>query len=123
MSELTTTRGLWRDSDFLKLWSGQAISQIGSRITRDGLPYAAVLTLGATPLQMGILTGAGAAVVLIFGLFAGAWADRLRRRPMMIAADLGRAAVLATIPLAAFQHRLTMAHLYVATALSALLTV
>ena len=86
-------RGLWRDPDFLKLWSGQTISQIGSRITRDGLPYAAVLTLGASPLQMGILTGAGGAAVLVFGLFAGAWADRLRRRPILIAADLGRAAV------------------------------
>jgi predicted MFS family arabinose efflux permease len=116
-------QGLWRDPDFLKLWSGQTISQIGSRITRDGLPYAAVLTLGASPLQMGILSGAGAAVALVFGLFAGAWADRLRRRPILIAADLGRAVVLGTIPLAALLHRLTMNHLYVAAALSTLLTV
>jgi MFS family permease len=123
MSDLLKSSGLWRDPDFLKLWTGQAISQIGSRITRDGLPYAAVLTLGATPMQMGILSGAGAAAVLIFGLFAGAWADRLRRRPILITADLGRAVVLGTIPLAAFLHRLTMTHLYVATALGALLTV
>jgi len=116
-------RTLWRDHDFLKLWSGQAVSQVGSKITRDGLPYAAVLMLSASPMQMAILTGAGAAVVLVFGLFAGAWADRMRRRPLMIAADLGRAVVLLTIPLAAMLHRLTMGHLYVVTALSAPLTV
>jgi hypothetical protein len=61
---------------------------------------------------MGILSGVNAAAVLGLGLFAGAWADRLRRRPILIAADLGRAVVLGTIPLAAALHRLTMSHLY-----------
>lgn len=74
-------------------------------------------------MQMGILSGAGAVMVLLFGLFAGAWADRLRRRPVLIATDLGRAAVLATIPFAALTHRLTMNHLYAVAALSSLLTV
>ena len=114
---------LWRDPDFLKLWAGQAISQAGSWITLVGLPLTAVLVLRATPLEMGILSGAGAAAVLMFGLFAGAWADRLRRRPILIAADLGRAAVLGTIPLAVVFHRLTMGHLYLVAAASALLTV
>jgi len=114
---------LWRDPDFLKLWAGQAVSQIGSWITLVGLPLTAVLVLGASPLQMGLLSGAGAAAVLVFGLFAGAWADRLRRRPILIAADLGRAAVLGTIPLAVTLHRLTMGHLYLVAAASAVLTV
>ena len=114
---------LWRDPDFLKLWAGQAVSQIGSWITLVGLPLTAVLVLGASPLQMGMLSGAGAAAVLLFGLFAGAWADRLRRRPILIAADLGRAAVLGTIPLAVTFHRLTMGHLYLVAAASAILTV
>jgi predicted MFS family arabinose efflux permease len=115
--------GLTRDRDFLKLWSGQAISKIGSTITSFGLPLTAASLLGASPLQMGILAGSSGAGVLVFGLFAGAWADRLRRRPILIAADLARAALLATIPLAAAWHRLNMAHLYAVATLAGILTV
>ncbi len=114
---------LWGDTDFLKLWYGQAVSKIGSAISTQAIPLAAVLLLGASPWQMGLLNGAGAAAILLFGLFAGAWVDRVRRRPLLIAADLGRAAVLATIPLAAAFHRLTMHHLYFAAAAGGLLTV
>ncbi len=116
-------KGLIRDPDFLKLWVGQAISQIGSNITGVGLPFTAVLVLGASPLQMGFLAGAGAVAVLVFGLFAGAWADRLRRRPILIAADMGRAVVLGMIPLLAALHRLTIEHLYVVATASGILTV
>jgi MFS family permease len=116
-------RGLWREPDFLKLWAGQAVSQMGSWITLVGLPLTAALLLKASPLQMGILSGAGAAAILLFGLFAGAWADRLRRRPILIWADLGRAAVLGTVPLAVALGRLTMGHLYLVAAASAVLTV
>ncbi len=115
--------GLWRNRDFLKLWAGQAVSQVGTRISAQALPLAAVLTLQASPFQMGLLNGAGGAAVLLFGLFAGAWADRLRRCPILIFADLGRAAVLGSIPLAAALHRLTMGHLYLASAASGLLSV
>ena len=116
-------RGLWREPDFLKLWAGQTVSQMGSWITLVGLPLTAALLLNASPLQMGILSGAGAAAILLFGLFAGAWADRLRRRPILIWTDLGRAAVLGTIPLAVAFGRLSMNHLYVVAAASAILTV
>lgn len=116
-------RGLWREPDFLKLWAGQAVSQVGSWITLVGLPLTAALLLKASPLQMGILSGAGAGAILLFGLFAGAWADRLRRRPILIWADLGRAAVLGTVPLAVALGRLTMSHLYLVAAASAVLTV
>src|SRR5271170_3884296 len=109
-------RGLWRDPDFLKLWAGQSVSQVGSWITLVGLPLMAAQMLKASPLQMGFLSGTGAAAVLLFGLFAGAWADRLRRRPILIWADLGRAAVLGTIPLAFILHRLTLGHLYLVAA-------
>ena len=114
---------LTRDRDFLKLWGGQAISKIGSTITSVGLPLTAAFVLKASPLQMGILAGASGAGVLAFGLFAGAWADRLRRRPILIASDLARAALLSTIPLAATLHRLNMAHLYAVATLSGILTV
>jgi MFS family permease len=116
-------KGLWLDPEFLKLWFGQAVSQIGSRITREGLPLTAVVMLNASPLQMGFLSGVTAAAVLLFGLFAGAWADRLRRRPILIASDLARALVLGTVPLAAALHRLSMGHLYLVAAVSGLLTV
>ncbi len=115
--------GLWRDSDFLKLWAGQSVSQMGSWITLVGVPLTAVLLLRASPLQMGLLSGSSAAAILLLGLFAGAWADRLRRRPILIWADLGRAVILATIPLAVVTGRLTMSHLYLVAAASATLTV
>jgi predicted MFS family arabinose efflux permease len=114
---------LLRHPDFLKLWSGQTISQIGSRITREGLPLTAVVLLGATPFQMGIMNGASGVVILAFGLFAGAWADRLRRRPILIVADLGRAAALGMVPLLALLHRLAMPHLYAIAAIAGALTV
>ena len=114
--------GFGLDPDFRKLWIGQTISQIGSNITGVGLPLTAVLVLKASPLQMGFLSGAGAAAVVIFGLFAGAWVDRLRRRPILIAADLGRAVVLGIIPLAAMLHRLTIGDLYLVAVASSILT-
>ncbi len=115
--------GLWRHPDFLKLWISQTISELGSRITREGLPLTAVLVLGARPVQMGFMTAIGAASVLLFGLWAGVWVDRLPRRPIMIAADLARAAVLASIPIAALMHRLSMAQLYIVIALAGFFTV
>jgi len=72
---------------------------------------------------MGLLSAAGGIGMLIFGLFAGAWADRFRRRPLMIGADLGRAAVLATIPWAAMRGHLSMVWLYTAAAAAGALTV
>jgi Na+/melibiose symporter-like transporter len=114
---------LWRDREFVKLWVGQTISQIGSRITRTALPFAAVLVLGAGPLEMGILGGVSAVTILLFGLFAGAWADRLRRRPILILTDLGRAAVLATVPIAALRGSLSMTQLYIVAGVTGLLTV
>lgn len=115
--------GLWRQPDFLKLWTGQTISELGSRITRDGLPLAAVLVLGATPAQMGLLTAVGSVAILAASLPAGAWVDRLRRRPVMIWADVGRAALLFSIPVAAFTGSLNLIHLCLVLALSGVLTV
>lgn len=116
-------RSLWRHADFIKFWTGQTISALGSRITRDGLPLAAVLTLGATPAEMGLLAAVGTAPVILVGLFAGVWVDRLRRRPILIAADLGRAALLATIPGAALLGVLGMTQLYVVAAVAGILSV
>src|SRR5579864_7727354 len=96
-----TATSLWRNADFVKLWAGKTISELGSGIGGTALPLTGVLVLSATPAQMGLLAALGALPVLLVGLPAGVWVDRLRRRPILIAADLGRAALLATIPLVA----------------------
>lgn len=114
---------LWRDLDFVKLWIGQTISEIGSRITIVALPLVAVLILNARPFQMGMLAGIGGFASLIFGLAAGLCVDRLRRRPILIVTDLGRAAVLGSIPLAAVYGVLRMAQIYAVVAVAGILTV
>ncbi len=104
---------LWRHPDFIKLWAGQAVSIFGTEVTSLALPLTAVFLLKATPLQMGILGAVGLAPYVMFSLVAGVWVDRLRRRPVLIAADLGRAVLLASIPAAALLHLLTMGQLYI----------
>jgi MFS family permease len=98
---LNTRRGgLWDNRDFLKLWGAESVSQVGSQVTLVALPLAAALELDASPSQMGILTAAGTLPYLILGLFAGVWVDRLRRRPILLAMDLGRALTLLAVPIA-----------------------
>jgi MFS family permease len=93
-------RALWGDRTFLALWSASTISVFGSLITRTALPFAAILVLGAGPLEISALRSAELIAALVVGLVAGAWVDRLRRRQIMIWADLGRAVILATVPIA-----------------------
>ena len=81
---------LWRRRDFVTFWAGQTISMFGSRVTVLALPLTAILTLRASPFQMGLLEAMGAGASLVFSLPAGVWADRVRRRPMMVAANLGQ---------------------------------
>ena len=104
--------GLWRNPDFLKLWAGQTVSAFGDQVSLLALPLTAVLVLGATPAQMGFLGAAETAPYLLVGLFAGVWVDRLRRRPIMIVADLGRAALLGSIPVSAAFDLLRVEQLY-----------
>ncbi len=115
--------GLWKDSDFVKLWLGRTVSHFGSGITGIALPLTAVLILGATPTQMGILAALDGVSVLVIGLLAGVWVDRVRRRPLLIATDLGRAVVLSAIPLAALLGVLRIGQLYLVAALAGMLTV
>ncbi len=115
--------GLWSNSDFVKLWLGQTVSQFGSGITGIALPLTAVLILAATPAQMGILGALDGVSVLVIGLLAGVWVDRVRRRPLLIATDLGRALILGTIPLAALLGVLGIGQLYIVAALAGMLTV
>jgi MFS family permease len=110
--------------DFRRLWFGQTISVFGDQITQLGLPLVAVLTLGADATQMGTLTAVGLLPHLLFSLLAGVWLDRVRaRRRLMIAADLGRAALIASIPVAFGLGVLSMPQLYVVGFLSGTLAV
>ncbi|CAN5830324.1 MFS transporter [soil metagenome] len=109
--------GLWQHPDFIRLWAGQTISAFGSQIGGTALTFTAILTLHATPLQLGWLETARALPVLLIGLLAGVWVDRLRRRPVLIVADIGRALLLTTIPIAALLGVLSMAQLYGVAAL------
>ena len=79
--------GLWRNADFVKLWAGQTASNFGTMM--GALQFTAVLGLNAAPFEMGLLLAVGAAPGLLVGLVGGVWVDRLRRRPMLIAADIG----------------------------------
>lgn len=104
-----TLRG---NRDFLKLWGGETISLFGSQVTSLAIPLAGALVLGATPAQMGFLSAAGFAPFLLLTLFAGVWIDRRRRRPTMIAANLGRGVLLLSVPLAAALGLLRIEWLY-----------
>ncbi len=115
--------GLWRSSDFVKFWLGQTVSRFGSGITGIALPLTGVLLLAATPSQMGILSALDGAAVLAIGLFVGVWVDRVRRRPLLIATDLGRAFILGTVPLAALFGVLHIEQLYAVAALTGMFTV
>jgi MFS family permease len=103
---------LWKHRDFLKLWSGQSASLIGSQVTLVALPLVAVTLLKATSVQLGLLSALGQLPYLLV-LFFGVWADRTRRRPVLIAADLIRGVLVAGIPLAAWLGGLSIGLLYV----------
>ena len=92
---------LWRDPNFLTLWSSQALSQFGAQITELAIPVLAVLMLDATEWEVGVLGAAQVAAFLVVGLPAGAWIDRMRKRHVMIVADAVRAVALGMLPLLA----------------------
>jgi MFS family permease len=107
---------LLRDRVFRRYWSASTVSMLGDQISGVALPLAAVLVLRAGAAQMGYLTALEWLPSLLFGLPAGAWVDRRgRRRRTMIAADLGRAALFASIPACYALHVLTLPQLYLVT--------
>jgi Na+/melibiose symporter-like transporter len=117
------SRSLWRHRDFLLLWSGQTVSEIGSAVTLLALPLAAVGILGASTLQVGLLTSAGTVAYLIVTLPAGVVVDRVRKNRLMQFCNVGRAVSLGSVPVAASLGHLTMAQLYAAAAATSVLTV
>ena len=113
MTSAEAGSGLWRHHDFLHLWAGQTISQFGTQISRLALPFVAIMVLDASAFEVSLLTALEFLPYLLFALPAGVWVDRLRRKPILVLADLGRAAALVTIPLAAAFDAITIGQLYV----------
>jgi MFS family permease len=104
---------LYRHPDFLRLWASQSVSLLGSQFSLLAIPLTAVLVLRATPLQMGLLSAAGFGPGLLFGLPAGVWVDRSRRRWTLLTANAVSCVALATIPVASALHLLRIEQLYV----------
>jgi MFS family permease len=105
---------LLRDRMFRRYWSAAGISFVGDQVSLLALPLLAVLTLGASPAEMGYLTAAGIAPSLFFSVLAGLWVDRRQqRRRVMVAADVIRALLVSSIPAAAVFGVLSMAQLYI----------
>jgi MFS family permease len=115
--------GLWRHSDFLKLWSAETISVFGSQFTGLALPLVAVLLLGASAFEVSALVVVEFLPFILFAIPAGVWVDRLKRKPILVIGDLARGLVLVTIPLAYALDALTLGHLYAAGFLVGISTV
>ena len=114
---------LWSHRDFNRLWLSDTVSQIGNQFTNLSLPILAVLDLHAGAFEIGLLMALQTLFFPILGLFVGVWADRLRKRPIMIVCNLGRMAGLASIPLAFFLSSLTLYQLYAVAAVNGIFTV
>ena len=105
--------GLWRHPDFLRLWTGETVSVFGNMVGGSALAFTAVLVLHANALEIGLIGAVHLVPDVFLGLFAGVWVDRLRKRPLMIIADVGRFAGLVTIPIAYAFDALTIGQLFV----------
>jgi MFS family permease len=113
---------LWSNNAFVRVWAAASISIFGSLITRIALPLVAILTLDAGAIEIAVLRSMDLAAALVVGLVAGAWVDRLRRRPVLIWADLGRAALLGIIPVSFLLGTLALWQLLAVAAAAAVLT-
>lgn len=113
--------GLWRNRDFVRLWSAATITNFGTMIRRIALPFVAILELDAGPGDLAVLAAASLLPGFLLGLFASAQVDRMRKRPILIVSDLLRAVLLVSVPLAAWWDVLRMEHLHAVALLGGLL--
>jgi MFS family permease len=104
--------GLWTHRDFRRLWAAETISVFGSQFTGLALPLVAVIVLDASPFAVSALVVIEFLPFILLAIPAGVWVDRMRRKPILVAGDLSRAVLLATIPLAYAFDALTLVHLY-----------
>ncbi|WP_437540587.1 MFS transporter [Sorangium sp. So ce367] len=114
--------GLSHHPDFLRLWAAQAVSAVGSRVSRTALPVIAIVSLGADASGVAVLSAVSTAPAVLVGLFAGGLVDRSRKRPLLVGADLARAALILSVPIAAWTGTLTLLQLSVVAALVGMAT-
>jgi len=114
---------LWVHRPFLLLWTGQSISQLGSQVTLVALPLTAILVLSVSPFQVGLLTAAGFGPAALVGPLAGAYVDRVRRRPLQIGCQLILGATTFSVPLAAWFGLLRLEHLFALQAINGALNI
>ena len=116
-------RSLLHHPDFLKLWTAETVSVFGTAITQLALPLIAATVLSVSAFEFGLLTTIEFLPFILLSLPAGVWVDRLRRRPILIIGDLGRAIAIASIPIAFFFDALTIWQLYIVGFINGCLTV
>ncbi len=116
------SESLWRNGAFQRVWAAATVSIFGSLVTRVALPFVAIASLNADSVGVALVRSMDLVAGLAVGLVAGAWVDRLRRRPVLIWADLGRAAMLLVIPVAFFGGWLSLPLLLLVALLTAVLT-
>lgn len=114
---------LFANRDFRLVFAAALAGKFGIQVSYIAIPLLAVLTLDADPAQVGLLGLLGTAPFLLIGLPAGSWVDRMRKRPVQVAADLTRAALIGSVPVAWLLHALTIEQLYAAVLLSGVATV
>jgi MFS family permease len=114
---------LWRHRNFVLLWSGQSVSEVGSSVTVLALPLTAVVVLRASTLQVGLLTAASTAAFALIALPAGALVDRWAKRRLMIWCDVARLVIIGSVPLAAILGVLTLGQLYAVAVTAGVATV
>jgi MFS family permease len=102
---------IWTERQFVRFWTGQSISMIGSSVTDFALPLVAVITLDVSPSEMGVLRAVGAAPGILVGLFAGVWVDRVSRKRLLISSELIAACLITSIPVAYVLGPLSYGHL------------
>ena len=118
----STVSGLRGHRDFNLVWMADAVSQAGNQVTLISMPLVAVLVLHENAFEVGLLVAAEYLGFLVLGLPAGAWVDRRPRRPLMVVADLSRAAFLLSVPVAYGLHALTIWQLYAVVLLQGIAT-
>ena len=114
---------LWQHKDFMRLWISQTIEAVGGQVTSLALPTVAILLFNAGAMDMGILSGLRMLPIPVLGLFVGVWADRWRRRPIMIVANFGWMLTLAWVPLAFIFGMLRLNQLFIVATLLGIFTI
>ena len=108
----TGRASLWRHADYMRLWSAATVSLMGSQVSQLALPFIAAVILRASVFEVALLGAVEMLPFILIALPAGAWLDRVRRRPVLVAGDFGRAAALVTISIAYAVGALTIWQLY-----------